>query len=1043
MSIEPPKPIASVPLVVDLFGDFRVRAGSTELSGSAWRSQRAASLIKLLALEPGHALHRERLCDLLWPTFEPDAAANNLRQALHQARTTLQSLPLPAGSLLCNCGERLSLYPAGGVVTDVELFESTAALARQTNDPELYRRAIDAYHGRLLPDVLYEDWVETRREALSSLYAALLGDLGQLYQAHGDIPRALDVLQRLVAVEPADEGAVVQLMRLSAISGRRSAALKHYRALEHVLALELDATPGAATREVFEAIRDGRIAPAAPALSATSTPSVGLPRSNLPSELSNFIGRDEEIGAIASLLAEHRLVTLTGAGGVGKTRLALEVARRWLAMRNDDVWFIEMAALTDPSALPQTIGGVLGISTEGPGDAVEALATALGGRHMLLVLDNCEHLIAECVEVVATLLRRSEHLRVLATSRTALRLPGGQRWAVHPLAVPTVNAGLLELAKNDAVRLFMDRVRWRQPTFALSDENAAEVAAICQRVDGMPLALELAAAKISVLTVSQLAARLSDALGLLTSGNRTAPDRQQTLRATLDWSYALLNAEQQILFRRLAVFSGGWTIESVEAVCAGGQIRERDVLGLLEQLVERSQVHVESPDNAAWYRLLEPVRQYAAELLEASGEAEIVRARHAAHVLDFVEEIEPALSGPSQTVWFGPLEREHGNIRSALGWALTRNDATTVLRLSCALARYWSLQWMSMEGLTWLESGLGLSTAERSVLRARAARRAGELARQLVDFDRARSWLEEALDISRDIEDSDGAAWALILLADILEECGDWANVRAHAQQSLELFRAEGDEVGIGRAMNVLGEDARFSGDYSRAKLFYTEALEHYRTGGDHLRFAIQFHNLGYVALVEGDMCGAARSFRECYLLSQETGYPGGSSLSFLEGMGAVASAGGRPREAVRLYAAFTAACACAETEFKLHQVDQVEYDRYLSRARDELSPTAFSRFRVQGTALSREQAVAEALALAAELAGERNLAAAAGVGALTGRERDVACLVADHLTNHQIALRLGLSERTVDTHVGHILHKLRISTRGQIADLLRSYQPT
>ncbi len=1035
--------MVSVPLVVDLLGDFRLRAGGAELPASAWRSQRAASLTKLLALEPGHALHRERLCDLLWPTFEPDAAANNLRQALHQARATLQSLPLPAGSLLCNCGERLSLYPSGDIVTDVELFESTASLARQTNDPELYRRAIDAYHGRLLPDVLYEDWVEARREALSSLHAALLGDLGQLYQAHGDLPRALDVLQRLVAVEPTDEGAVVPLMRLLAISGRRSAALKHYRALEHVLAHELDATPGSATKEVFEAIRDGRIAPVASVLTATATPPVGLLRCNLPSELSNFIGRGEEIGTIAALLAEHRLVTLTGPGGVGKTRLALEVGHRWLAERTDEVWLIELAPLTDPSALPQAIGGVLGISTEGPGGAVEALATALGGRRMLLILDNCEHLIAECVEVVAALLRRSEHLRVLATSRTALRLPGGQRWAMHPLAAPTIDAGLLELAKNDAVRLFVDRVRWRQPTFALSDENAADVAAICQRVDGIPLALELAAAKISVLTVSQLAARLSDALGLLTSENCTAPDRQQTLRATLDWSYALLNAEQQILFRRLAVFSGGWTIESVEAVCAGGQISERDVLGLLEQLVERSQVQVESADNAAWYRLLEPVRQYAAELLEASGEAEIVRVRHAAHVLDFVEDIEPALSGPSQTVWLGPLEREHGNIRSALGWALSRNDATTVLRLSCALARYWSLRWMSMEGLTWLESGLGLPTADRSALRARAARRAGELARQLVDFDRARSWLEEALDISRDIEDSDGAAWALILLADILEERGDWANVRAHAQQSLELFRADGDEVGIGRALNVLGEDARFAGDYSQAKHFYTEALEHYRTGGDHLRFAIQFHNLGYVALVEGDVSGAARSFRECYLLSRAAGYLGGSSLSFLEGMGAVASAGGRPREAVRLYAAFTAACACAETEFKLHQVDQVEYDRYLSRARDGLSPIAFSRFWMQGTALSREQAVAEALALAEELAGERSLPATVGFGALTGRERDVACLVADHLTNHQIALRLGLSERTVDTHVSHILHKLRVSTRGQIADLLRGGKPT
>lgn len=1030
-------------LCVDLLGGFRIRVGGVELTAT-WRSRKAASLVKLLALEPGHAMHRERLCDLLWPTFEPARAANNLRQALHQARLELQPLSLSRKYLLRNVGEHLALYPAELVVTDVAAFETAAARARRSDQPDAYWRAIALYTGRLLPAVLYEDWVESRREALASLYLALLDDVAQLHQVRGEYSRALDALQRMIAAEPSDERAVAQLMRLAAATGQRSVALKHYRALERALARELDLTPEPATQALYDAIRRGQFSPATTftALPSAEASPAADRRSNLPNALSSFIGREQDVADVAALLADRRLVTLTGPGGTGKTRLALEVAHRRAATGVEGTWLVELAALTDPAALAQTVGSALGISTEGSDQPAEALVAALHGQTALLVLDNCEHLVDACAGLVAALLAGAPHVRVLATSRTALRLPGEQQWAVPPLALPAAGADLQALVTNDAVCLFVDRVRWHQPEFTLTQENAPKVVAICRRLEGLPLALELAAAKSALLSLPQLSTRLDDALNVLMGGSRAAPTRQQTLRATLDWSYALLSRPEQLLFRRLAVFSSGFALETAETVCAGAGVPELDVFRLLDQLVEKSQVQVQHVDGAAWYRLLEPVRQYAAELLEASGEAEEVRARLAARFVAFVEEIEPALSGPEQAAWLMRLDREHDNLRSVLGCALRRDDAETVLRLGGVLWRYWRVRWHSAEGLAWLEAGLARYGQALSPLRARAALGAGELARRLLDFDRARAFLEESLSISLELEDASGIAWAMLTLAVILGQLGDEAGMRSRAQEGLERARALGDRAGMALALNLLAEDARFAGDYARAGVLYTESLALSRAGGEQLRVAIQLHNLGYVALHDGDVPRATRSFREGHLLNQAIGYRGGE-LSFLEGMAAAASAGGHPAEATRFYAAFTAACAPPGREFKLHPPDQVEYDRYLGRARAALGDAAFARIWADGTALPEERVVAAALALADELAGDQPPPSPIGLASLTVREREVARFVAKHLTNHQIAIRLGLAERTVDTHVSNILRKLRLTTRGQVAGLIGNSEPT
>lgn len=716
-------------LTIDLLGRFRIRAGSLELERAALHSRKAASLVEILALEPCHTLHRERLCDLLWPTFEPAAASNNLRQVLHQARLALQPLPLPRGSLLFNTGDGLTLYRPDLVITDVAAFEAAAAVARRSGDPEAYCHAIDCYPGHLLPDVLYEDWVEARRETLASRFATLLTDLVQLHQARREFPRALEILQRLVASEPADEEAAVRFMQLAAATGRRTAALKQYRALETALARDLDTAPEPETTELYEAIRDGQFSPVTSNFEAIQPLTCAdAPRSNLPRAISRFIGREQEIAEVTALVGEHRLVTLTGPGGIGKTRLALEVAHTWLAKRGEEVWRVDLAALDEPSALPQAIGKAFGIVIEGPGYDADMLAATLSDRHALLFLDNCERHIEDCAELAATLLRGTRHLRILATSRTALRLPGGQRWPVRGLELPDANAELMELTGSDAVALFLDRVRWRLPAFELTCENAADVVAICHRLEGIPFALELAAAKTAVLTLAQVVDRLENALDLLTCGNRGAPSRQQTYRATLDWSYALLDEPQQTLFRRLGVFSGGCTIESTEAVCCGNGICAGDVLGLLEQLVEMSHVQVEQIGDAPRYRLLEPIRQYAAQLLDGSGEGGVFRTRHAGYFLALAERIERTSDEADGGAGCDLLDWEQGNMRAALDWAIERDDAVTVLRLGCALTPYWKRRWMSGEGLAWLEAGLALPPAGQTALRADAARCAAELA---------------------------------------------------------------------------------------------------------------------------------------------------------------------------------------------------------------------------------------------------------------------------------------------------------------------------
>jgi predicted ATPase/DNA-binding SARP family transcriptional activator len=979
-------------LRIELLGGFRVSAGGMELSAGAWRSRKAMQIIKRLALTSDHAMLREQLIDLLWPDADVLAASNRLRQTLHVGRRQLRVLPLDAAQILRSQGDRVHLYPPEQCWTDVRAFEDAARLARTTDDPAIYWAAIDRYAGPLLPEDLYDDWTMFRRESLESTYLRLLEHVARLHEDRGEFSQSIEALRRLISVEPTYEAAHLRLMRLFAATGSRPLALAQYQQLVDVLAHTFDITPEPETQALYQSIKEGatslNVAPGDQP--AGFRPKPQQSSGNLPHAVSRFIGREQELIDVVQQVANHRLVTLTGPGGTGKTRLALEAAQHVATSYANGAWLVRLAGLVDPALVPQAVVDALGVEAEAHCSLVDTLVMSLRDAELLLLLDNCEHLISACAELAQTLLHACPRLRILATSRETLRLPGECPWAVPSLPVPHSSATLIDATKNDAVRLFVDRVGLYQPGFQLTPENVEAVCTICRRLDGLPLALELAAARASVLSLSQLASRLDDALAVLTSGARRAPTRQQTLRATLDWSYQLLDADERILFRRLAVFTDGWTLDMAESICAGADLPSSAILELHGQLVSKSLVQVALDSDEARYRLLEPVRQYAMELLEACDDRDSLSERHATYFVTFLEEIDPELSGPRQVDWIARLEREHDNVRAALRWAIQRGEADIALRIEAVLWRYWGIRWHSSEGLKWIQDTFALANADRTLARARAALGAGELARRILDFDTSIAMLEESLDIHRELGDASGTAQSLSYLANAAAMAGDFNRARTCATESLELFRALDDGLGIARTLNILAEDARLHGDYVMASRNYREALELDRLLGDQQGIAVRLHNLGYVALHEGDVALAARSFCDGFMLDQELGYRTGP-LSFLEGMAAAMSAADRLRLAARLYGAWEANCALPGTEFKLHPPDQQEFDRYTSGVAAALGSDQFAQEWEAGRQLSLEQAVAEAMVAERELAGGAIVRAARSrpekVGAEAGDE--------------------------------------------------------
>lgn len=624
---------------------------------------------------------------------------------------------------------------------------------------------------------------------------------------------------------------------------------------------------------------------------------------NLPVQLTSFIGLEREIVQVKHVLATTRLLTLTGAGGCGKTRLALQVAAEMLEDFAEGVWLVELATLSDPTLVPQAVASALNVR-EQPGRPLQAtLADYLSSRELLLVLDNCEHLVAHCARLAETLLRACPHLRILATSREALGIAGETIRPVPSLSVPDPrhHPTVETLRRSEATRLFIERAIAVLPTFSPTGGNAENVTQVCQRLDGIPLAIELAAARVKVLTVEQIAARVDDRFRLLTGGSRTALPRHQTLRATMDWSYDLLSEAERVLLRRLSVFAGGFTLEAVEAVCTGAGVEASEVLDLLTHLVDKSLVVMEERGGTSRYRLLDTVRQYSRDKLLASGEAPMMRGRHQDWYLQLAERAEPQLQGPDQRLWLDLLEMEHDNLRTALDWSKAEEDGSeTGLRLAGVLWWFWFVRGYLSEGRERLEGALSSHAASPSV-RGKALAGAGALAGRQGDYRRATALCEESLALCRKLGDQHGIAFALNALGFVARQQGDYERAAALCGESLILYREQGDRWGAALVLFIMGESTLFQGDHRRAQTLLEESLVLYRDLGDKWGVAFVQNSLGLVSRQQGDYERAAELCEGSLSLFRELDDKWGIA-SVLRTLGLVAHARRNYKEAASLY---------------------------------------------------------------------------------------------------------------------------------------------
>ncbi len=663
---------------------------------------------------------------------------------------------------------------------------------------------------------------------------------------------------------------------------------------------------------------------------------------NLPLQLTSYVGRQRETEAVKRLLASARLLTLTGSGGCGKTRLAVQAAAEVVEEFPDGVWLVELASLTDAALVPLACAGVLRVREQAGTTAARVLQESLKDKRLLLILDNCEHVLAACATLAESLLRTCPGVRVLATTREAMGVAGEQTYRVPSLSVPEpeADASVERLAAFDSVHLFVDRAGLVQPEFTLGAHNAGAVAQVCRRLDGIPLALELAAARVKAMSVPAIAERLNDRFRLLTGGSRTAPTRQQTLRAMIDWSYDLLSAPERTLLRRLAVFSGGWTLEAAERVCPGEGLGEGDVLDVLAHLVDKSLVIYEEPEGSARYRLLETVRQYASERLRQAGDGPALRRAHLDYYLELAEQAEPALSGADQPTWLARLHLEHDNLRAALEASGSPGlDPEVRVRLTTALHRFWYVRGHLREGRDWLESALARRPDAADTLQAKAYNAAGIFAWLHGDRRAARSWYERSLALWKQAGDRSRAAGVLSNLGLLADEEGDAASARGAHGSALEIYRDLGDTAGAARARLNLGVLEIQESNYEEARRLFEECLGVFLRLNDDHRVAVTLQNLGEVASRQGRDDAALDLVRQSFFKRRALGDQPGMARSVLK-LGLVARRLQRHEAAATLLG--LSETLRAPTGAPIPAAEVPEYDRAIVDLRQRLGGQGF-----------------------------------------------------------------------------------------------------
>lgn len=816
------------------------------------------SLLAYLALHPQQH-PREKIAALFWG----DNTDENARRSLRVALTTLYKKVGHAYFLADR--QTLQIHPDALLWVDAHEFRSRATRFLSADSPNLSELNLDLYQGDLLAE-LYDDWVLSPREEYRELYLATLLHAIEFLRAASDYPRAIEFANRVLGADPANERAHQHLMVCYSTLGDRTAALEQYEKCKQALGKELGIEPSSETLAVYESIK-----------TKIGTGSTAARLTNLPRPLTSFVGRHDQSQEIMRLLrGVQAIVTLTGVGGSGKTRLAIQVGHQLVGEYADGIWWVDLAPLTDDSLVPPRLAHALGVQERTDQAWTETLLEFLRTKRMLLVIDNCEHLIAACAPLIETIAMQCPRVQILATSREALGIGGEHVWHIPTLAVPNA-VGLAEwLLQYESIRLFVERATAANSYFSLTPQNVPAVVQICQRLDGMPLAIELAAARITTISPEQIAERLDNRFALLTSHSRTVPSRQQTLRATLDWSYDLLTETEAELLRQLAVFVGGFTLESLEAVA---ELHSNDsVLEVLSRLVDKSLVVVEQHETIR-YRLLETIREYALEKLHGADESTPLRDRHLGHCLHFMEATEPRLFKAEQGLWMNRLELEHDNLRAALAWSLNSQHIDSGLRLASALLWFWYTHDYWSEGRHWYKQTLHRGGAASDSARAKALYSAAFLATFQNEYQEAETFGEAALALCRELDDARGMGWSLFTLGVAASDQNQLERAETLAQASLALLRQSGDKYEIGFATELLGEIARHRGDYSRARSFVEESLALHREVGNTFGIALELMSLGWVVLLRQDYQHARAFVQESLALWQALGYKRGVAL--------------------------------------------------------------------------------------------------------------------------------------------------------------------
>lgn len=928
-------------LTVRLLGPFDLRLHGEP--AAPLRSRKGQWLLALLVLRHGREVRREWLAETLWPDSFGEEAFGSLRQSLRDLRVKLGS----EAWRIASPTNRTLRFDAAGADIDLLRFDAAAGAGA----PDALEAAVSLYTGPLLEGCT-EIWVLAEREQREQAYLGAMERLAERALAAGEREEAVRFLRRCATAAPFRQSAHRALMRALQQAGELQAAVEVYQELRRRLYQELNAPPDPETVAAYESLRAAahRRAVTPETGVIARTPSAGDPtnsRKPLPQPLTALIGREDDVARLlqilhpspslmpgdthahsgfqhhASRITHHpRLVTLTGPGGVGKTRLALEVANRLQPDYREGAAFVDLSSLGDPAAIPQVVAAVLGIRSEGTQEVREVLATALHGWELLLVLDNCEHLLSAGAELTAGLLRGCPGVRILATSRQRLGLTGETVHPVHPLSaagsgvggdLAQCNTGKADSPVSPAVRLFMERAAAVVPAFAPTRPDLATLTEICRRLDGLPLAIELAAPLVEVLSPGEILPRLENRFRLLATGDATGPERHRSLRAVIDWSYTLLSPPEQELFRELSVFAGSWSLEGAEAVAGGAEVARKVGVLVGKSLVTmepvspgRAELEGECPRR---FRMLESLREYAAERLRESEGENVARRRHLEYYLGLVEQAEPALTGPRQSVWLARLDAEYDNLRAALGHSLHPSTSSGLqlpapgprppalnprppapnprplapalaLRLAAALGRYWQIRGLFTEGRRYLSAALRpyvspgageIPGADPAPL-ARALGWAGFLATYQGDYGEATDLCERSLALWRELGEPRGVAAALGTLGILAKDRGHRQEARGLFEESLALYREAGDRSGAASMLGYLGILAVDRGDDAAARALYEESLRIRRSLDDRWGVAASLNNLGLLARGQGDLVAARRYLEESLGLRRELG---------------------------------------------------------------------------------------------------------------------------------------------------------------------------